>query len=120
MFCETPDIERSANIVWDVYDGYFVVFPEQMGTSVTACFVGYMENEIDFIVLQLHSHGRLQAFFSSTDDADEIRTGFYGVIGECHELYPQATFRFSCGGKFVKINPYELFEGEMESVVFLV
>ncbi len=79
------------------------------------------ETEDRFVFVQLHSHARMKAFFSGQDGRDEVRTGFYGVLGPMDKPRPEALFRFSCGGVFVPVNPYRLFEearpGELEAAV---
>ena len=60
-------------------------------------------------VLQVHSHGKFPARFSPTDDADELATGCYGVIGTI-DLIPTMAWRFACGGRHVPLATEDLFE----------
>ena len=116
-FKHQPEIEHLAFIVWDICSGYNVVWPEQSATSMQVESEGFMETEDRFIVAHIHSHGRLRAFWSTTDDADEIRTGLYGVVGEVNTSKPTLKFRYSCGGKFVDIAPQAIFSGTISEVV---
>lgn len=109
-FKAEPDIEHLAYIVYDIDEGYSVVWPEQTATSVSVQGSGFRETETRFVVAHIHSHGLLHAFFSSTDDADEVRTGFYGVVGEVDLERPCLMLRYSCGGKYRKVDL--LFEAE--------
>ena len=111
-FRAEPDIEQLAYVVWDTDQHYSVYWPDQITSAVSVeAQEGFMETDERFIVLQIHSHGRLPAFFSRQDNADEIRTGLYGVVGLCHQAYPQMKFRMSCGGKFWNVAPEEIFSG---------
>jgi PRTRC genetic system protein A len=120
-FQAEPDIEHLAYVVYDVdVNDFEVVWPEQQASDVTVEGTGFMETEQRFVVAHIHSHGRLPAFWSSTDDADEVRTGLYGVVGRVDWERPQLAFRYSCGGKFVKVAPSTVFEGHVESVVMSI
>lgn len=120
FFKRDPDNEALANVV---YDGgsYSLEIPEQEASRVAVEAPAMPETEDRFVFLQLHSHARMGAFFSGQDGRDEVRTGFYGVLGRMDEPRPEALFRFSCGGVFVPVDPYRLFEeartGELEEAV---
>lgn len=120
VFREEPDTEHLAYIVWDEENEYSVHWPMQSGTAVSVVGDGFVETETRFVVAHIHSHGRLPAFFSRIDDADEVRTGFYGVMGAVDTPCPQFQLRYSCGGQFVKLHPGGLFAGMIERVVNLV
>ena len=125
-FRADPENEYVANVVYDrrvdrqaASDRYSVVWPDQWGSGTTVTADGTVETEDRFIVLQAHSHGRLPAFFSATDDADEVRTGLYGVVGRCHEDRPEMAIRYSCGGRYVPVHfPEQVFGGGLECVRF--
>lgn len=109
-FKATPPIERLANVV---YSGgnYEVRWPEQHGSAAMVEAMGTLETDETFVVVQLHSHGLLPAYFSAhADDLDEVRTGLYGVIGRCDETVPEMVFRFSCGGLYGFTTAREIFE----------
>lgn len=58
------------------------------------------------LVLDLHSHGRAGAFFSSTDDRDDGHTGevkLAGVVGHV-DTAPQWLFRLAACGLFEEIS----------------
>ena len=52
----------------------------------------------------------MDAYFSSTDNSDEKATRIYAVIGRLDKLFPDISMRISVGGKFVDINPTDVFE----------
>lgn len=118
-FREAPREERLANICYDRLDGfaYYVSYPDQHGTETSVEADGTRETEDTFIVLQLHSHGTMRAFFSATDDRDEVRTGLYGVVGRCHEKRPEMKLRYSCGGAYRRILPASVFAGDVSGIV---
>ena len=118
-FKATPRIERLANVVY-TGGSYEVRWPEQGGSAASVKAVGLLEDDDTFVVVQLHSHGVLPAYFSAQDDSDEVRTGLYGVVGRCHEDVPELVFRFSCGGLYGFTTAGEVFEetrpGDLESI----
>lgn len=117
-FKEEPREERLANIVYyPQVDRYSVSIPQQEGTSTAVDAGAEIETEKRFIVLQLHSHGTMRAFFSATDDKDEVRTGLYGVIGRCHDDVPEMKLRYSCGGKYRRILSPAVFEDDVSEIV---
>jgi PRTRC genetic system protein A len=120
FFKKDPENEALANLV---YDGgsYSLEIPEQEANAVAVRAPAMPETEDRFVFVQLHSHARMGAFFSGQDARDEVRTGFYGVLGHMDKPRPEAVFRFSCGSVFVSVDPYRLFEesrlGELEEAV---
>ena len=104
--------EHLANIYWEPQPGQFVVeLPAQQAdtTSVTTQETTDPYDPQRPRVLQVHSHGTLPAFFSSTDDADEQATGCYGVLGHLDTAHPTMAWRFACGGRYVPLSLTDLF-----------
>ncbi|MAU00694.1 MAG: hypothetical protein CL608_26415 [Anaerolineaceae bacterium] len=60
------------------------------------------------VVLDLHSHGTTPPYFSPTDDRDETRLRFYGVIGSLRTI-PQWRFRLGIYGHWAEIDRDTLF-----------
>ncbi|ANE57897.1 MULTISPECIES: PRTRC system protein A [Methylomonas] len=104
-----PD-EWAGWVVWDVlHQGYALIEPEIL--SVGPGHVSY-RNELpegSAIVLDVHTHGRMPAFFSGVDDVSD-RHGFYvaGVIGHCHDRKNYAT-RMNVNGHFFDCEDFRLF-----------
>lgn len=117
VFQSEPGCEHLAYILWDRESGYFVHWPKQSATAMSVEAEGYQEAEDRFVVMQIHSHGTMQAFFSAQDDIDEIRSGLYGVVGRCDKPFPTIVCRYSCGGKYVLVNPNDVFAEEVGDVV---
>ena len=115
-FRAEPDTEHVAYIAW-LADHYEVLWPPQTADAVSVTAAGLVETETRYVWMQIHSHGRLLAFWSPQDHRDEVKTGLYGVVGSAHLTVPQATFRMSVGGRFSYIDGCKLFRGRAESVV---
>jgi PRTRC genetic system protein A len=101
------------NIYWDQQTRAYVVdAPEQ---TVTKASVDSHENlayvDDRYIhYMDIHSHNSMKAFFSEIDDRDEKATRLYTVVGHLNEYFPDVKTRISNGGKFLYIEPSEVFE----------
>ena len=63
---------------------YFVYLPKQRVAYATVNFERSVELEFDdryILCADIHSHGKISAFFSAVDDADEKGTRLFGVAG---------------------------------------
>jgi len=79
--------EAMTQIFWDrTKKEYFVYVPEQevTGASVHAIRNKRLERE-HLLVMDIHSHNTMNAFFSGIDDDDEKETRLFGVIGKIDE-----------------------------------
>lgn len=54
----------------------------------------------DTLAVDLHTHGRLPAFWSPTDDLDDTGIKIAGVFGDLHRAQPTAAFRLVLNGAF--------------------
>ena len=52
------------------------------------------------VAVDLHTHGRLPAFWSSEDDSDDQGIKVAGVFGRLHEAELDACFRLAINGRF--------------------
>ncbi|OAI16239.1 hypothetical protein A1507_11815 [Methylomonas koyamae] len=104
-----PD-EWAGWVIWDVpHQRYELMEPEIL--SLGPGHVSY-RNELpegSAIVLDVHTHGRMPAFFSGVDDVSD-QQGFYiaGVIGLCHDRKNYAT-RMNVNGHFFDCKDFRLF-----------
>lgn len=64
----------------------------------------------DYACLELHTHGALPAFWSSTDDHDEGGFGFYGVVGRLDHPRPDIRLRVGVYGYWWEVPLDVLFE----------
>ena len=105
--------EALVNVYWDKQDRQFLIdAPEQIVTpvSVNSRTGDDYANDRYVHFMDIHSHNSMRAFFSAVDDSDEKATRLYTVIGNLHEYFPDIKTRISNGGKFLNINPLEVFE----------
>ncbi|MEW6635351.1 MAG: Mov34/MPN/PAD-1 family protein [Actinomycetota bacterium] len=110
IFRRRPDVEVLVNVVYDRRDGSFhLVWVEQQATAGSVEYDPLPETDDLIVYCEIHSHHRMNAFFSATDDAHEKRSGLYGVVGRVDKTRPQAAFRYSCGGIFRPLRAGELF-----------
>lgn len=63
-------------------------------------------------VVDFHSHNTMPAVFSETDNDDEKETRLYAVAGRFNRTFPEITVRAGCAGKFIPLNPEDVFEGD--------
>lgn len=106
-------VEALAYIYWSFADSrYYVHVPKQVvGKARVDSTLPDIDEEKFILVMEIHSHNTMPGFFSSTDDSDEKATRLYTVVGSMDKVFPEIRTRMSCGGKFVEINPEEVFEG---------
>ena len=106
-------VEALAYIYWSFADSrYYVYVPKQIvGKARVDSTLPDMDEDKFMLVMEIHSHNTMPGFFSSTDDSDEKATRLYTVVGKMDKVFPEIKTRISCGGKFVEINPEEVFEG---------
>jgi len=62
--------------------------------------VGYTSDPTG-VILDLHSHNSLPAFFSATDDRDEMGARFYAVIGHLERPQPELVLRLGLHGHWL-------------------
>ncbi len=106
------EFEALAYIYWSVSDfKYYVYVPKQKvsKTSVDST-LPEMDEEKFPLVMEIHSHNTMPAVFSQIDNHDERQTRLYAVVGRLDNLFPDIKVRCSVGGKFVEINPSDVFE----------
>lgn len=70
---------------------------------------------VDNTILDMHSHHQMPAFFSGTDDADEVGFQLYCVIGRLHSptRQPQLQLRVGIYGHRWPIPWTDIFEGDI-------
>lgn len=109
---EASELEAMAVIYWSVKESqYYIHVPEQLvsKTRVRASLPDINEDEF-VLVMEVHSHNTMPAVFSPIDDDDEKVTRLYTVIGKLNKVFPDVTTRISVGGKYIPIEPAQVFE----------
>lgn len=110
---EAEAVEALAYIYWSFEDSkYYVYVPKQtVGKARVDSTLPDMDEEKFILVMEIHSHNTMPSFFSQTDDDDEKATRLYTVVGNMGNVFPSIRTRISCGGKFVDVEPSDVFEG---------
>lgn len=98
-----PHIEQY--VVFTYENGYMLRRPPQINTASAIIF----QTE-EAVVMDMHSHGNLGAFFSSVDDLDETGFRFYGVCGNLVDA-PEVKIRLGVYGYFYALAWEDVFEG---------
>jgi PRTRC genetic system protein A len=94
-------------VTHDPIVGYRLAVPSQV---VSALMVSYAP--LDDVVLEIHSHHRFAARFSSTDDADEQGLSLYGVLGRLDQERPEVALRVGAYGHFMPVVWEDVFAGD--------
>ena len=95
----------------DAAGRYALVVPEQ---AVTAARVEYTPPALPpgtTVVLALHSHHRLPAYFSRTDNRDEQGLSLYGVLGRLDTPRPEVALRAGAYGCWLPVPWAGVFAG---------
>lgn len=107
--------EALAHIYWDKREQrYFIHVPKQAVSRVSVDALLDNEELLDsdryIHYADLHSHNRMPAVFSRTDDRDERATRVYMVVGRLDRYFPEITVRICNGGHFLEIAPEQVLE----------
>lgn len=109
---ERYELEALVHILYDTKrNKYTVRVPKQKLTHVSVESVmeeEYPEHMIH--VMDIHSHNTMPAKFSPVDDDDEKPTRLYAVMGRLDKVLPEITVRASCGGRFIPLDPADVFD----------
>lgn len=109
---ENYALEALVHILYDTKrNKYTVRIPKQKLTHTSVDSVmeeDYPEHLIH--VMDIHSHNTMPAEFSTVDDEDEKPTRLYAVMGRLDKVLPDITVRASCGGKFIPVEPSDVFD----------
>jgi PRTRC genetic system protein A len=114
MSTTKQDVEAMAHILWNATDGYHIAVPNQTISKAAVSYGNDHIKEGDIIVLDIHSHNTMGAFFSGTDNADD-RNGIYysGVVGKLNMLTPELVWRFNIGAEKRTALVTDIFEVEV-------
>ncbi len=104
-FQDDPETERFFAVQWDGRS-YRPVVPPQMGTATSLAYVPPAG-----VVAEFHSHGSSPAFFSETDDGDELGFRIYGVVGRLDTARPELCLRVGVYGHFAPVEWSQVFDG---------
>lgn len=101
-----PTQERFVAIVW-AGAGYALRVPDQVDSAGGIHGIQRQPST----VVDLHSHNSMPAFFSGTDDRDEVGFQVYGVLGRINRLKPEYSLRVGIYGAWERVVFPEVFDG---------
>ena len=104
-FQDDPRTERFFAVRWDGR-AYRLVVPEQEGTASSLKYT-----PPPGVLAEFHSHGSSRAFFSKTDDGDELGFRIYGVVGRLDDPEPEMSLRVGVYGHFAPADWPQVFDG---------
>lgn len=111
FFRKNPCKEAAAQIFYDDKTGlYELYFPRQKTGACSVVFGRDMllENE-KTLVMDVHSHGRMDAFFSSVDNHDEKGTRLFLVLGQIDRKAPAWKLRAGIAGHYKELQLADVF-----------
>ena len=97
------DREQYLAIIWE--NDYCLRMPAQERNGASVKY-----ESLPSSVMDIHSHGRMEAFFSSTDDSDEKGLRLYMVVGRLDTLLPAVELRIGVYGYFASLPVAEVFD----------
>jgi len=116
-------LERYLAVIWN--DGYHLRVPEQAadkeqllegGDDGHGSGGGVAYLTPDKVILDLHSHGEMAAWFSTTDNKDELGFKLFGVVGKLNKV-PQLQLRVGVYGYFHPLIWEDIFEGFPDGLI---
>ncbi len=121
LFCEIlrffrkdPRKEAAVQIFYDdKTDSYELHFPKQYAEACSVVFDRDMLlEEKKVLVMDAHSHGRMNAFFSSVDNRDEKGTRLFLVLGRIDGEVPAWKLRAGIAGHYKELALTDVFNME--------
>lgn len=107
-------------IVWDrIKKDFFIHVPTQEVSAATISYTNTPEiysNPDLVVVMDIHSHNVMNAFFSATDLADEMATRFFGVIGKINDTKPSMVVRAATNGIDVPLQIADIFDFSVRGI----
>lgn len=92
-------LEAMAHIVWNPKQDpskYQIRIPTQKVSAATVSYEFDHLEDGDVIIVDIHSHNNMGAFFSGTDDGDDKKNTCYsGVVGKLNTNIPEHRWRFN-------------------------
>lgn len=111
--------EAMAHILWNkVSKQYEVGIPTQKVASASVDFAYDDVTDNHVIIIDVHSHNNMGAFWSTRDDKEDAKGVWYsGVVGTI-DKGPSTNWRFSSNGEFRKVEFTDIYDGEFKDVNF--
>lgn len=114
IFRRNPVNEYAVQIFFDRNTRQYEIYePEQDTTAGSVIFRrNRMKEQEKVLVMDIHSHGRFHAFFSSVDNHDEKGVRLYMVIGNLDRHKHTYALRAGMAGSFGTLDLSEIFSQE--------
>ncbi len=114
FFRTDPNKEAAVQIFFDdSTGGYELHIPKQRAGACSVVFDRDMLREEEkVLVMDAHSHGRMDAFFSSVDNHDEKGTRLFLVIGRIDREVPAWKLRAGIAGYYKELALTDVFDME--------
>lgn len=114
FFKRNPLKEAAVQIFYNMEtEEYEIYYPEQKVTSASVIFTRNHDMENDkVLVMDIHSHGTMNAFFSSIDNNDEKGTRLFMVFGNLDKKEITHKLRAGIAGNYKMLKLNDVFEME--------
>lgn len=114
MFKRNPVHEYAVQIFFDRGTGAYEIYePEQSVSPSSVIFKRSRDKEQEkVLVMDIHSHGRFNAFFSEVDNRDEKGVRLYMVIGNLDRKNQTYALRAGMAGFFCTLSLSDIFTQE--------
>lgn len=112
------EYEAMAHIVWNkTSKAYRVAIPKQQVAKATVTYDWSHIQDDEEVILDIHSHNTMGAFFSGTDERDDkTYAGISGVAGQLDRGIPALIWRFNAYKTKVTIEMEDIFAMPEKSV----
>lgn len=112
------EYEAMAHIVWNkTTNSYRVAIPKQQVAKATVTYDWAHVKDDEEVILDIHSHNTMGAFFSGTDERDDkTYAGISGVAGELNKAIPAIIWRFNAYKTKVAVELGDIFAVPEKSV----
>lgn len=110
-------VEAMIWVLWSQEQGYFLFVPEQKvsGASVEYRWDSFPEGSV--IILDVHSHNKMAAFFSGTDNSDDRNSiTFSGVVGKLDNPECETKWRFNVYDSKIDVKFSDIFEDPVQDL----
>lgn len=117
MNIKKAEQEAMAHVLYNEKDkansnrGYRISIPNQIVSKASVRYETDHIHQGDIIVLDIHSHNTMGAFFSGTDNGDDrISIGYSGVVGRLDKSEPEYIWRFNVNDVKRKVEVFDIFD----------
>lgn len=92
---------------------YRIFQPAQTGSAAS---LSYEVTDQDNVVLEMHTHPKMNAFYSEEDDKDEKGFRIYGVLASPDEQFDDFAFRLGVYGYHFPLSSLEFSDTVLETI----